>query len=275
MVTLPVTSAKIHPPANQQEKSCTPMTTAEPKTLAAVVSFIERQKLDYRTTEEQYCAKIDIRAGARTASVSVYNTGKIVVGGPDSPLKTVLQQMKEAIEAGEAGPGQALPFEIDRLPETIREPNCDPVIIRFVDEAIRCFRADALLGAAFMIGAASERAVNLLIHTYGECIRDDGNRGKFLSRINNRMISKKYEEFLTSYKSCRSRPTDPVLSQDLEVVIGGMFQFCRITRNEIGHPQIVPDLDRGVLLANLGHLATYIGRLYALMGHFQKVGVEV
>ena len=140
------------------------MTTAEAKTLAAVVSFIERQKLDYRTTEEQYCAKIEIRAGARTASVSVYNTGKIVVGGPDSPLKILLQQMKGAIEAGEAGPGQALPFEIDRLPETIRErvPNCDPVIIRFVEEAIRCFRADAMLGAAFMIGAASERAVNLL-----------------------------------------------------------------------------------------------------------------
>jgi len=106
-------------------------------------------------------------------------------------------------------------------------------------------------------------------------IQEEGNRNKFLSRINNRMISKKYEEFLTSYKGCKSRPADPVLSPDLEVVIGGMFQFCRITRNEVGHPQIVPDLDRGVLLANLGHLATYIGRIYALMKHFQEKGVEV
>jgi hypothetical protein len=254
------------------------MAKAEPKTLAAVTSFIERQKLEYNSVDEAYCAKMEVRSGARRASVSVYNTGKIVVGGPDSPLRVLLEQMKEAIEAGEAGPGQALPFEIDRLPDTIRErvPECDPVIIRFVDEAIRCFRSDALLAAAFMIGAASERAVNLLIHTYAESIGDETNRNKLLGRINNRMISKKYEEFLASYKGCKSRPADdPVLSQDLDVVIGGMFQFCRITRNEVGHPQIVPDLDRGVLLANLGHLATYMGRIYALMKHFREKGVEV
>src|SRR5712692_1805496 len=158
------------------------MAKAEPKTLAAVTSFIERQKLEYNSVDEAYCAKMEVRSGARRASGSVDNTGKIVVGGPDSPLRVLLEQMKEAIEAGGAGPGQALPFEIDRLPDTIRErvPECDPVIIRFVDEAIRCFRSDALLAAAFMIGAASERAVNLLIHTCAESIGDETNRNKLL-----------------------------------------------------------------------------------------------
>lgn len=78
---------------------------------------------------------------------------------------------------------------------------------------------------------------------------------------------------MARYKGCKSRPTDPVLSQDLEVQIGAMFQFCRITRNEVGHPQIVPDLDKGVLLANLGHFATYIERIYGLIHHFQQNGV--
>lgn len=68
---------------------------------------------------------------------------------------------------------------------------------------------------------------------------------------------------------------DGVLSQDLETVIGSMFQFCRITRNEVGHPQIVPDLDRGVFLANLGHFVTYIERTYGLMTHFRAEGVVV
>jgi hypothetical protein len=97
--------------------------------------------------------------------------------------------------------------------------------IRFVDEAIRCMRADALLAAAFMIGAASERAINLLIQTYGEAIRDES-----------KMIPKRYEEFCASYRSCRSRPSDPALAPDLDVLIGKMFQCCRITRNEVGHP---------------------------------------
>lgn len=249
---------------------------ADEKTYAAVVSFLDRQKIDRESeADEQHCTKLNIRSGLHRASVNVYNTGKLVVGGKASPLKDLLDQMKQGIEAGGTLPGHALPFEIDRFPQTIQErvPDCDPVIVRFVEEAIRCFRADALLGCAFMIGAASERGIGLLLQTFGESIADTGNRDKYFSKINNRMISKKFEEFSACYKGCKSRPTDPVLSQDLEVLIGSMFQYCRITRNEVGHPQIVPDLDKGVLLANLGHLVTYIERIYGLIHHFQQNGV--
>ncbi len=72
-----------------------------------------------------------------------------------------------------------------------------------------------------------------------------------------------------------SKPTDPVLSQDLDVLIGNIFQFARITRNEVGHPEIVPDLDKGVLLADLGNFVNYIGRIYGLMKHFRENGVIV
>jgi len=248
---------------------------ADDKTYAAVASFLDRQKLDRESeTEEQHCTKINIRSGQHRASVNVYNSGKIVVGGKVSTLKELLDQMKQAIEAGDALPGHALPFEIDRFPQTIKErvSDCDPVIIRFVEEAIRCFRAEALLGCAFMIGAASERAIGLLIQSFGEGITDECNRNKYFAKTNNRMISKKFDDFLASYRGCKSRSTD---AQDLEVFIGSMFQFCRITRNEVGHPQIVPDLDKGVLLANLGHFVTYIERIYSLIHHFKQTGVIV
>jgi len=253
------------------------MGVAEPKVYQAVKSFSERQKLDHTENEEQYCTKIKVQNGAQVAFLSVFNTGRIVVGGKDSPLKQTLQRMRDAIAAGQAAPGQALPFEIEKFPDTIRErvPDCDPVIVRFVEEAITCYRADALLGTAFMLGAASERAINLLIHTYAEAITDPTNREKFTGRISGKMISRKFEEFQKSYAGCKNRPTDLVLSQDLDVVIGTIFQFCRITRNEIGHPQIVPDLDKGVILANLGNFVNYIGRIYALMKHFQAGGVTV
>ncbi|MBC7263633.1 MAG: hypothetical protein H5T64_04655 [Chloroflexi bacterium] len=252
------------------------MPVGEPSIFQSVVSFLERQKLEFSVEEEQYCDKITVRSGATTAYVSVYNSGKIVLGGRDSPLKTLLAEMKSAIETGGAIPGQALPFEIDKFPQTIQErvPDCDPVIVRFIDESIRCVRSDALLAAAFMLGAASERAINLLIHTYGDAIQDDSSRQQFLSRVNGRFISRKYDEFIRSYQSCRSKPSG-ILSQDLDVIIGGMFQFCRITRNEIGHPQIVPDLDKGVILANLGQFVKYIERIYQLINHFKENGVVV
>lgn len=253
------------------------MGVAEPKVYQAVKSFLERQKLEHIEEEEQYCTKVKVQSGAQFAFVSVFNSGRIVIGGKDSPLKQMLQQMGDAIAAGQLAPGQVLPFEIERFPDTVRErvPDCDPVIVRFVEEAISCYRADALIGTAFMLGAASERAINLLIHSYVDAITDPGNREKLAGRINGRMISKKFEEFQKSYAGCKGKPTEPVLSQDLDVVVGTIFQFCRITRNEIGHPQIVPDLDKGVILANLGNFVNYIGRIYGLMKHFQTNGVTV
>lgn len=149
------------------------------------------------------------------------------------------------------------------------------MIVRFIREAIACLRAEALLGSAFMIGAASERAINLLIQTYADSIRDPEHKAKFLGRVNNRTISVRYDEFMRSFKSSKSRPATGLLAHDLEVVIGTVFQFCRITRNEIGHPQIVPDLDRGVLLVNLGHFVAYIERIYKLAEHFRTNGVEI
>lgn len=253
------------------------MPAGEAQTLASVRSFLDRQRIEFTETEEQHCTKLAVRAGASRATVSVYNTGSVVVGGKASGLKTLLGQMKAELQAGAALPGQALPFEIEKFPDTIRQRirDCDPVIVRFVEEAIGCLRAGALLAAAFMVGAASERAINLLIQAYVDGIRDEANRQKLSSRIAGRMISKKFEEFTASYRGCKSLPRDPALSQDLDVLIGTMFQFCRITRNEIGHPQIVPDLDRGVLIANLGHVVTYLERVYQLIRHFRDNGVAV
>jgi hypothetical protein len=251
------------------------MGNSDPRVMQDVSSFLSRQKLEFTVAEEQNCDKLTVRSGRNVAYLSVYNSGKIVIGGKDSPLKSLLSEMKAGLEAGQRLPGQALPFEIDRFPQAIQErvELVDPVIVRFIEEAIQCLRADALLSAAFMLGAASEKAVSLLIQAFADAIRDDQNRDRFRSRINSRSISKRYEEFESCYNGCKSKPIDPPLAQDLPVFIGGMFQFCRITRNEVGHPQIVPDLDRGVIVANLGQFVSYIERIYGLIDHFNRNGV--
>lgn len=245
-------------------------------TVRAVVSFLERNNLAFETKAIQHATQLTVHDGPGTVCVNVFKSGKIVVQGSPGRLLDLLNKMKDAL-AGGVAPGTVLPFEIERFPERIREkiPDCDPVIVRFVEEAITCFKSNALLATAFMLGAASERSINLLIECYADAIADQGNRDKFRSRINGRTISARYDEFKKSYAGCKSKPTDGVLAQDLDTVIGGTFHFCRVTRNEVGHPQIVPDLDAGVILANLGHFVTYIERIYALMRHFQNGGVVV
>ena len=254
------------------------MSVGEETTVQAAKAFLERQGLQYQETEEQYCTKLSVQHAGKKAHLSIYNSGKIVIGGPDSPLKALFQQFKEAYEAGDGLPGGVLPFEIDSLPQKLHEriPDIDPIIVRFVEEAINAIKANCILSAAFMLGAASEKAIYLLIEAYGNSIKDDENRQRFAQRVGkSRIITHKYEEFKKSYKGCKSKPTDPVLSQDLDTLIENIFHFCRITRNSVGHPQIVPDLDKGVVLANLGNFSQYIERIFALKKHFEENGVEV
>ena len=193
--------------------------------------------------EEQHCDRIDVRNGIFHCNIHVYNTGKVVIGGSDSPLKTALAQMKQEVEAGNFAPSKMLPFEIEKFPELIKKnvPDCDPVIQAFVDEAVKALRYDLLLAAAFLIGAASEKAICLLIDAYTEAIKDLQHKESFKQRTGkNRMISKKYEEFLNSYKSCKTQPKDPVLVTDSYTILSSLFTFYRLSRNEVGHPEIVP-----------------------------------
>jgi len=62
-------------------------------------------------------------------------------------------------------------------------------------EALRCYKAGSPAGAAFMLGAASEKAILLLIENYGSRIKDEKHKESFFSRVNNKMISQKYDEF--------------------------------------------------------------------------------
>ncbi|MDX0410104.1 hypothetical protein GOL24_22260 [Sinorhizobium medicae] len=253
------------------------MSNGDEKVCGTVRDALTAHKMDFQEADIQHATKFTVKSGAQSASINVYNSGKLHVEGKISELKTWLDQLKESIEKGTGGPVALLPAEIEKFPQTLRErvPDCDDVVLWFFQESLRCYKADSVAGAAFMLGAASEKAILLLIDAYATAIVDEGHRNSFLSRVNNRMISKKYDEFKASYAGCKSKPTDQLLAQDLTQLLDGAFNFYRHTRNAVGHPQIVPDLEKGVILANLGQFIIYIDRIYMLMRHFQKNGVVV
>lgn len=243
----------------------------------SVRAMLEREGVYEREDDIDYATKFSLKSGANRAIILVYNTGKMHVQGADSPLKTWAGNVKESIEQGTAAPGVLLPAEIEKFPQTLQErvPACDGVIIWFFQEALRCYKAGSIAGAAFMLGGASEKAIITLIEAYGNSIKDDSHKAAFFGRVNSRAISAKYDEFKRSYKSAKTKPKELPLAQDLEQLLDGAFNFYRHTRNSVGHPQIIPDLDPGVVLANLGQFITYIERIYALMDFYAENGVEV
>ena len=116
-----------------------------------------------------------------------------------------------------------------------------------------------------MLGAASEKAILVLIDAYIDNIADAANRQKFRDRTNNWAISMRSDVFKRSYKSAQPRPTELPLAQDLDQLLEGAFNFYRFTRNNVGHPSIIPDLDWRIILANLGQFIIYVERIYALI----------
>lgn len=253
------------------------MTNGDERVCELVRNALVTNGMSFQEKEIQNATKFTAKSGTQTASINVYNTAKLHVEGKQCQLKNWLSELKESVEQGGNGPLAVLPAEIEKFPQTLRErvPVCDAVVLWFFQEALRCYKADSTAGAAFMLGAASEKAILLLIEAYGDAIKDDAHRNSFAKRVNNRMISKKYEEFKGSYNGCKSKPTNMVLAQDLSQLLDNAFNFYRHSRNAVGHPQIVPDLDKGVVLANLGQFIVYVERIYALMAHFAKEGVEV
>ena len=242
-----------------------------------VRSFIGRQQWDYVEKEELNAFRFDIRYGKSSAIFKIYTTGTIQVQGGESNLKETLLKLKKAIQNNEILADEILPFEIEKFPETLQKsiPSIDPVIIRFLSEAILCYKANSLLGCSFLLGAASEKAMWLLINSYVAAIENEKNRQKLESRISNKFISKAYDEFKRSISSSKSNLPNDLSLQDLDTKIESIFQFCRICRNEVGHPQISPNLDRGVLLANMGQFVQYTKAIYNVIDYFENNQIAV
>lgn len=253
------------------------MSNGDEKMCASVREALTKNGVLDSEQEIQHATKFMAKSGANKAGLAVYNSGKLHVDGADSELKKWLVELKAALEAGNAAPGILLPAEIEKFPQTLqaRVPACDGVVLWFFQEALRCYKAGSPAGAAFMLGAASEKAILILIESYGARIKDEKNRDSYFSRVNNRMVSTKYDEFKRSYKSAKPKPNAMPLAQDLEQLIDGAFNFYRHTRNVVGHPQIVPDLDKGIILANMGQFITYIERIYGLIDFYNSCEVEV
>lgn len=241
------------------------------------LSHIKEQGWECAENEEGQTKRLDIRYGKATCCLKVYPNGTIQVQGAPSQLRDAIDQIKTSIENDGILAKDILPFEIDTFPEKLQKniPAIDPIIIRFLSEAIQCLKANSLLGCAFLLGAASEKAIWLLIEAFAGAIDDETNKKKFKDSLSSKPISKAYDDFVKRFKSCKSKPTDPALTHDLETQVESIFQFFRICRNEVGHPHIPPNLDKGVLLANMGQFMKYMEAIYRLMVYFSNTEITL
>lgn len=141
----------------------------------------------------------------------------------------------------------------------------DPVIIRYLEECLSCFRRNLLLSSAVMLGCASEKAVLLLIEAFGTTLQQT-NKEDYEKETNTFIIRRKYNALWSRLEPiAKSLPNN--LGNNLESIIHNTFDIIRTTRNEAGHPSDNV-IEKETVHANLLLFPIFCKRIYKLIDHF-------
>jgi len=141
----------------------------------------------------------------------------------------------------------------------------DPIIIRYLEECLSCFRRNLLLSAAVTLGCASEKAILLLTGVFGETLEGD-DKVAFQKETNTYIISRKYRALWSRLEPVSSSLPDN-LGYNLESIIHNTFDIIRATRNEAGHPS-GNIIEKETVHANLLLFPIFCKRIYKLIEHF-------
>ena len=159
------------------------------------------------------------------------------------------------------------PYDPDGYLQKIKTeiPIIDPVIIRYLEECLRCFRRNLLLSAAVTLGCASEKAILLLIEAFGPTL-DGDDKTAFEKEANTFIISRKYRALWSRLEPIAKDLPDN-LGDHLGNVLDRTFDIIRTTRNEAGHPA-GNTLEKETIHANLLLFPIFCKRIYKLINHF-------
>lgn len=141
----------------------------------------------------------------------------------------------------------------------------DPVIIRYLDECLSCYRHNLMLSAAVMLGCAAEKAILLLIDAFGSTLQG-ANKTDFERETNTFVISRKYRALWSRLEPMAGTLPDNLRDQ-LGNIIDRTFDIIRTTRNEAGHPS-GNIIEKETVHANLLLFPIFCKRIYGLMQHF-------
>jgi len=237
------------------------------KITSEVLVYFQRRAFYHEERVEDGCRSFVVKSGKDSCYLKVYDTGRVLVQGAESNLRTELLNLKSALESG-GDVGVLLAEDINQLGGKVLTLTGDVVVAEYVAEAVRCLGARALVACTFLLGAASEKAIWHLFDSYTQAITDPGKQQAFATRIKDKKLLAAYKEFKDSFISCNYRPSNPALSTDLEGQLDSLFNHYRISRNQVGHPKVPPTQEEWQVKLSVSTFYQYLHTIYALAEEF-------
>lgn len=180
--------------------------------------------------------------------------------GYELPWLTVTEWGEEALRA-DGPPIYEADAYLDHLASEV--PDLPDIAALYLREAVASFNLSRTIAAAVMLGVATEAVLVHVIEAFAHSsMARDG--AKLLQSLEREPILRTYRAF-TEQLDRKALP--PELERDLDVFLGNVLHFIRMTRNEAGHPTGVT-VERPVIEAQLRAFEGYAKRLCALAEHF-------
>jgi hypothetical protein len=147
-------------------------------------------------------------------------------------------------------------------------PGTDATILEYLTESLQCYIHGLHKASAVMLGAASERAILLLIDSCADSIADEQTRERFKSDVDRApSMFRKYEVFEKRFSTVKSgMPKD--LTNNVDSLLRGIFDLIRNSRNDAGHPASGAEVNRDAIYSHLKLFVPYCQRIYGLIGWF-------
>lgn len=165
---------------------------------------------------------------------------------------------------------QILPHDPDGyLKDFLGEvPTADSVIVEYLSEALQCYLRDLNRAASVMLGAASEKAVLLLIDSYIGAVSDSTKQSQTRSQVEKaNSIFRKFEVFEKGFVQAKSS-LPRHLTENVDSLLRGVFDLIRNSRNDAGHPASGISVSRDTNYSHLRLFVPYCKRIYGLIGWF-------
>ena len=136
-------------------------------------------------------------------------------------------------------------------------PDCDPTVESYLAESLNCFLNSNLIASIVMLGVASERTFLLLCESLNGAIENSGEQSQFKKTLKRNAMKPKMDAVLNKIITIQSQSPKP-LPDNVNVMLIAIFDFIRIQRNDLGHPQETPPkTSRDEALVNLRIFPTY------------------
>ena len=187
--------------------------------------------------------------------------------GTNLPHFHITEYGKKVLDAGEFLPHDPTGY-LERFRKEVGAP--DPTVESYLAESLNCFTRGSHIASVVMLGVASERAFLLLCQSLASALSDPNEKSAFEGILKINAIKPKEDWVLNKIQTLQRVSPRP-FPDNVNVMLTVIFDFIRVQRNRLGHPQEnPPKTSREDAYVNLRVFPGYFKMLTDIMEHLSR-----